>query len=45
MSKEDLFINLNHLAVSFSQSVGQKFAKYQKMVISRGKNLRRQFTK
>ena len=30
MCKEALFINLNHLAVSFSQPVGQKFYKYQK---------------
>ena len=43
MCKEALFINLNHFAMSFSQFVGQKFSKYQKMVISHRKNLCREF--
>ena len=43
MCKEALFINLNHLAVPVSQFVWQTFSKYPKMVISHGKNLRRQF--
>ena len=30
MCKEVLFINLNHLAESFSQSVGQKLLKFLK---------------